>query len=64
MDDLTPTVEVQPIPEAAVSRRPVEPLVVVVASTMMTLTLVLMFLTRKHLRAKQISPASSPVRVE
>jgi hypothetical protein len=38
--------------------------VLVVSATMMALTVILMFATRKHLRAKQISPADSPIRVE
>jgi len=47
-----------------VANKPVEPLVVIVTGTMMVVTLLVMFITRKHLRARQISPADSPIRVE
>jgi hypothetical protein len=60
MDEPTPAYE----PAPTVTKRPVEPIVVMVAATMTGLTLLLMFLTRKHLRARQIAPADSPIRVE
>jgi hypothetical protein len=60
MDETTPSADESPV----VTKAPVEPIVLVVSATMMALTVILMFATRKHLRAKQISPADSPIRVE